>query len=155
MAPDGVFQLRDAVPRDPRIDAWFDDITDPLRLMVRAWFERMRGCGSDVRELLHDGCPVACVGTAAFGYVNAFRSHASVGFFHGAWLPDPAHILRGNGKRMRHVKLGLKHDVDDEALEALIRAAYADLRKRTVPIGPDASNELGPQTQARDAAPSP
>ena len=63
---DAVFHLRNAVPVDPRIDAWFDDITDPLRLMVRPWFERMRSCGAEVREVLHDGCPVACVGTAAF-----------------------------------------------------------------------------------------
>lgn len=143
---DAVFHLRNAVSVDPRIDAWFDDITDPFRLMVRPWFERMRSCGAEVREILHDGCPVACVGTAAFGYVNAFRNHASVGFFRGAALPDPARILTGGGKRMRHVKLGPGRDVDDEALGALIRAAYADLRKRTAPIGPDTRREPGPQT---------
>jgi len=65
----------------------------------------MRACGDDVRELIHDGCPVACVEDVAFGYVNAFRSHVNVGFFHGAALKDPAGLLEGAGKRMRHVKL--------------------------------------------------
>jgi hypothetical protein len=47
----------------------------------------MRGCGDDVRELVHDGCPVACVADAPFGYVNVFRTHVNVGFFYGAMLP--------------------------------------------------------------------
>jgi hypothetical protein len=114
-----------AVRRDPRIEAWFCGVTDPHRLMVRPWFERMRGCGADVRELLHDGCPVCCVGDAPFGYVNAFKTHASVGFFHGAMLADPAGLLEGTGKRMRHVKLR-----SGKALGELIAAAYGDIRRR-------------------------
>jgi hypothetical protein len=39
---------------------------------------------------MHDGCPTACVGDAAFGYVAAFRDHVNVGFFFGALLQDPA-----------------------------------------------------------------
>jgi hypothetical protein len=41
-----------------------------------------------VQELLHDGCPVACLGDAPFGYVNVFTSHVNVGFFHCAALPE-------------------------------------------------------------------
>lgn len=119
-----------ALRRDPRIHAWFSDFPDPLRWMARPWFERMRGCGADVRVLLHDGCPVACVGDAAFGYVNAFRAHAAVGFFHGASLKDPAGLLEGGGKRMRHVKLRLGRDRDEAALADLIAAAYHDIRDR-------------------------
>ena len=98
--------------------------------MTETWFERMRGCGADVRELLHDGCPTACVGDAAFGYVNAFKAHASDGFFHGASLPDPVGLLEGTGKRMRHVKLHPGADVDEAALADLIAAAYTDIRER-------------------------
>ncbi len=119
-----------AVERDPKIEAWFFDIAGPHRLMVRPWFELMRACGADVRELLHDGCPTACVGDAPFGYVHAFRSHASVGFFHGASLPDPARLLEGTGKLMRHVKLRPGEEVDADALGDLIAAAYRDMRER-------------------------
>lgn len=125
-----------AIRRDPRIEAWFADFPDPLRWMARPWFERMRGCGADVRELLHDGCPVACVGDAAFGYVNAFQAHANVGFFHGAGLPDPAGLLEGSGRRMRHVKLRPGRDRDEAALGALIAAAYHDIRHRLAAPGP-------------------
>ena len=119
-----------AVPRDPQVEAWFSGTTDPFRLIARPWFERMRGCGADVRELLHDGCPVACVEDAAFGYVNAFRAHANVGFFHGAELPDPAGLLEGQGKHMRHVKLRPGRARNDEALAELITAGYRDARRR-------------------------
>jgi hypothetical protein len=119
-----------AVRRDPRIEAWFSEITDPFRLMARPWFERMRGCGDHVRELLHDGCPVACVADAAFGYVNAFTAHANVGFFNGAGLHDPAGLLEGQGRRMRHVKLRPGKALNDEALAELIVASYHDTRRR-------------------------
>jgi len=119
-----------AVRRDPRIEAWFSDYADPLRLMTRRWFERMRGCGADVGELLHDGCPVACVDDAPFAYVNAFKAHASVGFYHGATLADPAGLLEGAGKRMRHVKLHPGKELDADALHDLIDAAYRDIRQR-------------------------
>src|SRR5687767_6422805 len=103
-------------------------------MIARPWYERMRGCGDDVRELLHDGHPTACVGDAAFGYVNAFRSHVNVGFFRGAELPDPAGLLEGTGKFMRHVKLGPEHPCDAVALAKLIETAYTDMKRRTVDL---------------------
>ena len=90
----------------------------------------MRKCGDEVRELLHDGCPVACLGDAPFGYVNVFRSHVNVGFFHGAALADPAGLLEGTGKFMRHVKLRAGMATDDAALRRLIEAAYSDIKAR-------------------------
>lgn len=119
-----------AVRRDPRVEAWFLGMTDPLRLMARPWFERMRDCGPDVGELLNDGCPVACVEDAPFGYVNAYKAHVNVGFFHGAALSDPAGLLEGAGKRMRHVKLRPGVPLDEAALGALITAAYRDIKAR-------------------------
>ncbi|MCC6984105.1 MAG: DUF1801 domain-containing protein [Bauldia sp.] len=127
---EALFRLPGAVRRDATVEAWFSARVDPLRLMVRPWFEAMRACGGDVREVLHDGCPVACAGDAAFGYVNAFNAHASVGFFHGETLSDPAGLLEGSGKHMRHVKLRPGRALDEAALRALIVAAYNDIRRR-------------------------
>jgi len=90
----------------------------------------MRNCGDDVLELMHDGCPTVCVADAPFGYVNVFTAHVNVGFFLGAELNDPAALLLGNGKRMRHVKLRPESAVDIDALGALIEAAYADIKTR-------------------------
>ena len=101
-----------------------------LGALAERWFAVMRGCGPDVRELLHDGHPTACVTDAAFGYVNAFRAHVNVGFFRGVELPDPDGLLEGTGRFMRHVKLAPGRGVDESALRRLIEAAYADMRRR-------------------------
>ena len=119
-----------AVRRDPAVDAWFTHSADEMRRFALPWFERMRGCGADVRELLHDGYPTACVEDAAFCYVGAFRAHVNVGFFQGANLADPAGLLEGTGKRMRHVKLRWAEPVNVAALTELIQAAYRDMRLR-------------------------
>ncbi|HEY9107088.1 MAG TPA: DUF1801 domain-containing protein [Roseateles sp.] len=120
-----------AVSRDTAVDAWMGDAPAGLASLARHWFDAMRRCGPDVRELLHDGHPTACVGDAAFGYVNAFTSHVNVGFFKGAELADPAGLLQGTGRAMRHVKLWPGEPVDEAALQALITQAHADMRRRT------------------------
>ena len=103
---------------------------DELGTIAQRWFEVMRGCGDDVQELLHDGHPTACVGDAAFAYVNAFRAHVNVGFFRGAEIADPGNLLEGTGKFMRHVKLKPERDVDATALLSLIETAYTDMKGR-------------------------
>jgi hypothetical protein len=119
-----------AVRREPAIDAWFDVQSRELGSIARAWFAVMRECGRDVRELMHDGCPTACVEDAAFAYVNVYRAHVNVGFFHGASLPDAAGLLQGTGKYMRHVKVRPGMPVDEPSLEALICAAHEDIIAR-------------------------
>ena len=101
-----------------------------LGVIAQRWFEAMRDCGDDVRELLHDGHPTACVADAAFAYVNAFTAHVNVGFFRGAELADPNGLLEGTGKFMRHVKLRPESEVDATALMKLIDTAYTDMKGR-------------------------
>jgi len=125
-----LFRFPTAVRRDPAVAAWMDAHAGALGDIARRWFDVMRGCDDDVRELLHDGHPTACAGDAAFGYVNAFTSHVNVGFFKGAELPDPAGLLQGTGKSMRHVKLRPGEPVDENALRALIAAAWNDICAR-------------------------
>lgn len=125
-----LLQFPGSVPHDPAIDIWMQEHPGELGAIARRWFEAMRGCGSDVRELLHDGHPTACVGISAFAYVNAFRAHVNVGFFRGAELADPDRLLEGTGRFMRHVKLRPGVEVDAAALSRLIAHAYADMRRR-------------------------
>jgi hypothetical protein len=125
-----LFRLDGAVERNPAIDAWLKKHKGELGAIAREWFEVMRNCGDEVRELLHDGCPVACLGDVPFAYVNVFSSHVNVGFFHGAALPDPARLLQGAGKFMRHVKLKPGTSTNAAALRSLIDAAYSDIKAR-------------------------
>ncbi|MDW5265644.1 MULTISPECIES: DUF1801 domain-containing protein [Acidobacteriaceae] len=125
-----LLRFNGAVERDPAIDAWMKEHSGELGAIAREWFERMRRCGDEVREILHDGCPVACLGDAPFGYVNVFTSHVNVGFFQGAALPDPDGLLQGTGKFMRHVKLRPGTATDAASLRRLIEAAYTDIKAR-------------------------
>ncbi len=124
-----LLRFNGAVERDPAIDAWIKEHRGELGAIAHRWFELMRSCGDEVRELLHDGHPVACLGDAPFGYVNVFTSHVNVGFFQGAALPDPAGLLQGTGKFMRHVKLRPGIPINAAALRRLIDAAYSDIKE--------------------------
>jgi hypothetical protein len=71
------FRLPGGVERDPAIDAWMKERGGDLGSIADEWFRVMRERRDDVRELMHDGCPVACVGDAPFGYVNAYKASTS------------------------------------------------------------------------------
>ena len=119
-----------AVERDPAIDAWMKERAGELGAVAHHWFEAMRNCGDEVRELVHDGRPVACLGDTPFGYVNVFTANVNVGFFHGAALADPARLLKGTGKFMRHVKLKPGTATNAAAVSRLIDAAYLHIKAR-------------------------
>ena len=125
-----LLRFNGAARRDPAIDAWMKEHAGDLGAIARHWFEVMRTCGDEVRELLHDGCPTACLGDAPFAYVNVFTAHVNIGFFQGASLPDPARLLRGDGRFMRHVKLRPGTAANEAALTRLIETAYADIKAR-------------------------
>jgi hypothetical protein len=124
-----LFRLTGTARRDEKIEYWLRTQTHELRPIAEFWFDFMRGCGADVREIVHDGHPTACVSDAASGYVDAFTSHVNVGFFRGAELDDPAHLLEGTGKMMRHVKLRPDARIDANALMRLIEQAYANVKR--------------------------
>src|ERR1700691_5348638 len=115
-----LLRFNGAVERDRAVDAWMNEHPGELGAIARHWFEVMRKCGDEVRELLPDGCPAACLGDAPFAYVNVFTAHVNVGFFRGAMLPDPGGLLQGAGKRMRHVKLRPGAEPDGASLRRLI-----------------------------------
>ena len=116
-----IFRFSSSVKRDPAIDAWMNEHSGELGAIARHWFDVMRERGDDVRELLHDGYPTACVADAAFAYVNAFTAHVNVGFFRGAELSDPVQLLEGTGQYLRHVKL-----MPDNNVAAMAPAHLAD-----------------------------
>ena len=124
----GLFRFPQAVKRDPAVDDWLTRQAPPLGVIAGTWFATMRECGGDVREVMHDGCPTACVGDTAFAYVAVFSAHMNVGFFHGAELDDPNGLLEGTGKRMRHVKVRPGAERDAASLAALVRAAYENMK---------------------------
>jgi hypothetical protein len=62
-------------------------------------------------------------------YFSAGKNHVTFGFLRGTSLPDPAKLLEGTGKNLRHVKLHSVEDLRKPALKKLIQAA-ARLNKK-------------------------
>lgn len=125
-----LFRLDGTLPRHPAVERWLAAQDGELGGIASRWLARLRDCGTDVGEVMHDGFPTLCVEDAAFSYVAVFKAHVNVGFFQGAELPDPARLLQGEGRYMRHVKLRPGALPDARALEALVTAAHADVRAR-------------------------
>ncbi|MCB1693371.1 MAG: hypothetical protein KDI19_11450 [Pseudomonadales bacterium] len=130
MTKEKLFRLSIGSHHDPQVDAWFDARPDELGHMAKTWFEEIRALGDDVLELIHDGCPVACIEDVPFANVNVYTAHINVGLFLGALLPDPANLIQGTGKRMRHVRIGPTISFDPVALRTLLQVAYADIKQR-------------------------
>jgi hypothetical protein len=107
-----VMRFNGTAEHDPAIDAWFPQHAGELGDIAHYWWNVMRHCGDEVREVLHDGFPTACLGDVAF---------------------DPAHLLQGTGKMLRHVKLRPDTPTDEAALHQLIHAAYSDIKMRVEP----------------------
>lgn len=125
-----LLRFNEAYEHDPAIAQWSRQHHGELGDHARYWFAVMRRCGDDVLEVLHDGCPTACIGTVPFAHVGVFKAHVNIGFFQGAALEDPEGLLEGSGKAMRHVKLRGARDGDVAALHQLIDTAYHDMRRR-------------------------
>jgi hypothetical protein len=127
---DELLRYTGSARHDPAVGKWLDQHPPELGTIARQWFARIRECGDDVRELMHDGFATACIEDVPFAYVGVFKAHANVGFFRGSQLPDPRRLLLGTGKRMRHVKVTPGEELNSEALSALIDAAYLDIKAR-------------------------
>jgi hypothetical protein len=84
-----LFRLSGAGKCDPTIEEWPNE-ADALTAVARTWFKKVRACGDDVLELMHDGHPTAGVEDVPFAYIDVFKTHANVGFFYGAHLDDPS-----------------------------------------------------------------
>ena len=103
-----------------------------------------------LREVVLAGCPDAVEvvrlgdGAASYGvgpkkmseahvYVMPLRDRVNLGFYHGVALPDPAGLLEGTGKRLRHVKVRSVADARRPEIAALIAAALAERRTALTP----------------------
>ncbi len=56
-------------------------------------------------------------------YIALPKGWARLGFYYGGELPDPEHLLEGEGKRLRHIKIRSKQDLDKPAVRELVRLA--------------------------------
>ena len=58
-----------------------------------------------------------------FCYITTHARHVNLGFPRGATLPDPNHVLEGEGKMIRHVKFASEHELERPFVRRYIQAA--------------------------------
>ncbi len=61
-----------------------------------------------------------------YAYIAVQGGHVNLGFYHGASLDDPAGLLEGTGKKLRHIKIRELADVGNAALVVLLVQAIAE-----------------------------
>lgn len=119
-------------------DAGFDAILEGRPPEIGELARRLRAL---VAEVHPDAVEVvwAREGSAGYGlgprkrsehyaYLRPFTRHVGFGFFRGAALPDPAGLLEGSGKALRHVKVRTPEEAARPELRALLEAALAERR---------------------------
>jgi hypothetical protein len=99
------------------------DLTNQARALVAS-------VTPDATETLKIGWKVLWYGfgkkmAEQFAVIMPTKNHVSLGFSHGAELPDPSGRLEGEGKKIRHVKLRTSADLDDPAITTLLRVEVA------------------------------
>ena len=58
-----------------------------------------------------------------FCHVVAYATHVNLGFNRGADLPDPARILKGTGKAIRHITLHGHEDLEGNLIRRYLQVA--------------------------------
>ena len=125
-----LLRFNGAVERDPAIGAWMKKHAGELGAIAHEWFEIMRECGDKVRELLHDGCPVACLGDAPFGYVNVFTSHVNLGFFRADRSRIRPGVLQGHWQVHAPSQTETGNSRERRSSKPAHRTAYSDIKAR-------------------------
>jgi hypothetical protein len=65
----------------------------------------------------------------AFCYVAAYSRHVNLGFYRRGELPDRQRVLKGTGRKMRHIRVDSLDDREHGHLQTYIRAAIEHARK--------------------------
>lgn len=61
----------------------------------------------------------------SFIFTTTHAAWVNLGFSFGAFLADPAGLMRGDGKRIRHIRVAQPSDLSAPGVRDLIRAAIA------------------------------
>src|SRR2546427_11883680 len=83
--------------------------------------------------------------------INVFARHVLLGFPRGTDLDDPAGVLQGTGKAMRHIRLNKLSELDRPELRAYLRQARkrAGLRRLRRPTAADVVTRVKEKSPAR------
>jgi hypothetical protein len=61
-----------------------------------------------------------------FAYICPLKDYVRLGFYYGGYLPDPAGLLVGEGKRLRHIKIYSLEEAERPEIGDLIKEAVVE-----------------------------
>jgi len=132
-------------PRN-QLEAFLDRYEPAITARARASIAFLRKRLPTATELVYDNYNALAIGfgpsdraSEAIFSVAVYPRWVSLFFLQGATLPDPAGLLRGDGKRVRHMVLNDASELQIPAVEALISAALVAAKK---PIDSTAKRSL-------------
>jgi hypothetical protein len=117
----------------------FDELMDIAVPAMRSIVSRLREIVVDVDpdtvEVVRLGDRAATYGVGpkkmseGYAYILPHKNWVNLGFYMGVALPDPAELLEGTGKKLRHVKVRSVEDAERPELRALIEQALAERKQ--------------------------
>ena len=111
------------------------DVEPKLAAIARRLRSIIRAVDGNTVETVRLGDNAATYGvgprkmTDGYAYIMPKRGYINLGFYQGAMLADPAGLLEGTGKGLRHVKIRSLADANRPSVRALIAQALARRRR--------------------------
>jgi hypothetical protein len=104
-------------------DEYFADQTTRNQDVIRVLRRFVKRVAPRLQEFVKWGNGCWIKGDAPVAYVHCKDDHVQFGFFGGSALKDPKGLLNGQGKFVRHIKVGKRTDIDEAAFAALLKQA--------------------------------
>jgi hypothetical protein len=129
-----------------QLDGFLDKYTPEVAALARSLLARMKARLPGAQILVYDNYNALAIGFGptekagqAILSLAVMPRWVTLCFLWGVGLPDPHGLLKGEGSRVRHVRLHSAQALDEPAVEALIAAA---LERADRPIDPAESQRL-------------
>jgi hypothetical protein len=131
---------------EAELDTFVDKFTPEVAALTRALLAKARARMPGAQILVYDNYNALAIGFArsdkageAILSLAVMPKWVTLCFLWGKTLPDPEGLLKGDGSRVRHVRLHTPEAFDDPRIQALIAAA---LDETDWPIDPKAEQRL-------------
>jgi hypothetical protein len=104
-------------------DEYFEDQSRSNQAIIRGLRRLVKRVEPGLTESVKwgNGCWIG--GNGPVAYVYSAPDYVQFGFFRGSSLKDPKHLLEGNGKYVRHVKVHKPSGIDERSFATLLRQA--------------------------------
>jgi hypothetical protein len=113
-----------------QLDGFIDRFTPEVAALARALLARARARMPGATIIAYDNYNALALGFGrsekageAILSLAVMPRWVTLCFFRGTSLPDPHGLLKGEGSRIRHVRLHAPEEFDDPRVQALIAAA--------------------------------